>query len=542
MNELPSHDSILAQTHCFNREAGISNLILRRATIEDMRMIYTWRNIPEIISLGKTQRPVEWDEHRKWFQEVVMGDNHLLLVVSLGGKPIGQVRFDRLNDHSCEVSVLLLPQYTGRGLGVLALKHACWEAFARMDIKEIVATIRQDNRRSVSAFRKAGFDFVKQSRVDALPRHAMCNVLRARHPGEVPHNRITQGLLEIQAMASTVRSGQWGSGPRVAELEVALAKVAEVRHAVCVGSGTAALRLTLKGLGVRPGDGVLVPAYSCVALPSAALACGASPAPVDVTPHDWNLNCSQAKSMIVTVSPPTGANRIAAAIVVNTFGVPAAIEQMLDLGIPIIEDCAHGFGIHVNGKALGGRTHAAVLSFYATKLIAAGEGGAILTNSAELAEFARSWRDNNDQPPDGTRLNDKMNDLEATLALCQLQRLKDMLASRQSLAKRYDELLSPEANRTGAFLLPCISEIRVWYRYAVEMLQLPGRDVVENLMRYRIHAAEPVTDWRSASAPTCPTADRAYRHVVSLPLYPTLSDEEQMRVVHAFLGVCREVA
>lgn len=539
MSKLVSRGPTLARTHRSNRGTDISDLILRRATIDDMQMIFGWRNIPEIVSLGKTQRPVDWDEHRTWFQEVVTGDNHLLLVVLLAGKPIGQVRFDRLKDHSCEVSVFLSPEFTGRGLGVLALKHACWEAFAKMDIEEVVATIRRGNRRSISAFKKAGFNFMKQPRINTRPRHL---VLRARHPSDIPHNRITQGLLEVRAIAKTVRSGQWGSGPKVAELEATLAKAAEVRHVVCVGSGTAALRLTLKGLGTRPGDRVLVPAYSCVALASAVLACGASPVPVDVTPHDWNFDSSQAKSVIETTPPGRGGGRMATAIGVHTFGVPAAIEQMMDSGIPIIEDCAHGFGIHVNGKVLGGRAHASVLSFYATKLIGGGEGGAILTDSAELAEFARSWRDNNDQPPDGTRLNDKMNDLEATLALCQLQRLKDMLATRQRLAKRYDELLSPEANRTGPFLLPDVSETRVWYRYAVEMSQLPARDVVERLLRYGIHAAQPVTDWRPSSAPACPTADRAYRHIVSLPLYPTLSHEEQTRVAHAFLEVCREDA
>ena len=103
---------------------------------------------------------------------------------------------------------------------------------------------------------------------------------------EVVHNRLTYSDLEVEAVARTVRSGYWASGLRVTELEHALAKLGGVKHAVGVASGLAALRLVLKGLGVKPGDRVLVPAYSCVALANATLACGATPVPVDITPQD----------------------------------------------------------------------------------------------------------------------------------------------------------------------------------------------------------------------------------------------------------------
>ena len=158
-----------------------SQLTLRGATMDDVRMIFAWRNIPELAEMGRTQRPVGWEEHLSWFQRVLTDGNHLLLIVLLGQEPIGQVRFDLVKDRSCEVSISLLPQYTGRGLGVLALEHACWEAFARMAVDEIVAVIRKDNQRSISAFKKAGFDFVQRSDTDALV------VLHVRHPADVPH-------------------------------------------------------------------------------------------------------------------------------------------------------------------------------------------------------------------------------------------------------------------------------------------------------------------------------------------------------------------
>ncbi len=138
-------------------------LTFRTATIEDAYMIFTWRNLPEMIVLGRTQRPVKWEEHYRWFRRVLMSGNHVLLIVLLGREPIGQVRFDRLENRSCEVSIYLLTQYTGRGLGVKALKYACREAFTRMGVEEVIAVIREDNQRSISAFQKAGFSFVHEA-------------------------------------------------------------------------------------------------------------------------------------------------------------------------------------------------------------------------------------------------------------------------------------------------------------------------------------------------------------------------------------------
>ena len=183
---------------------------------------------------------------------------------------------------------------------------------------------------------------------------------------------------------------------------------------------------------------LLVPAYSCVALANATLACGAEPVPVDVMASRWNVGSIELEKQAVQAG-------VKAAIVVHTFGLPAQIGAAQQRRIPVIEDCAHAFGKKDSGKPLGGHGDISVLSFYATKLIAAGEGGAVLTRSVALAEFVREWRDYGDQPPDGTRLNDKMTDLEATLALCQLDRLGEMLSARQRLAERYHQALSGTA-------------------------------------------------------------------------------------------------
>jgi perosamine synthetase len=221
--------------------------------------------------------------------------------------------------------------------------------------------------------------------------------------------------------------------------------------------------------------------------------------------------------------------------------MPVEIDEIIGGGVPVIEDCAHGFGIAVGGKWLGSRARVGVLSFYATKLIGAGEGGAILTDSREIADYVRSARDYGDQPAAAHRMNDKMNDLEASLVLIQLNRLSELISARETIARRYINMLSsPSVGRR--YRLPTDSKERVWYRFVVEMLTGSAETLVEGLQCSGIQVSIPVTDWRPAGSLHSPVADRAYRQLVSLPLYPTLTPNEQDCVVKSFLKVCEDSA
>ena len=350
---------------------------------------------------------------------------------------------------------------------------------------------------------------------------------------DVPHNRLTFGEDEIEAVARAVRSGQWAEGPRVAELEGELARWAGVPHCVCVASGMAALRLALGALKISAESKVLVPAYSCVALANACLFWSATPIPVEIEYTAWNLDSGACVEAIKQHEPE-------AVIAVNTFGYPADLSFRQRSSIPVIEDCAHGFGLEVDGKPLGSRSEIGILSFYATKLLGGGEGGAVLTESAAIAEFVRSSRDYADQAASAHRMNDKMNDLEAALVLAQLRRLPEMIARREELALRYIECLSSSYAAGNTFRLPESSAKRIWYRFAVEFSQVSADLVLERLREEGVDAVRPVTDWRPRTSPSCPVADRAYRQLLSLPLYPTLTDEEQEHVVRSFLKIVKE--
>jgi perosamine synthetase len=483
-------------------------------------MLFEWRNLPYIVSRGSLNRTVTWDEHREWLQRSLQdGEQRRLFIIEHEETPIGQVRFDRLGERACAISAYVLEGFAGRGLGTAAIHAGCAAIFADWPVAEIVAQVRHDNPAGLAAFLKTGF----LRRTATLAEHD--ELVRVRRPdfGDpaqrmVPHNRLTHGLAEEQAAARCVASGRWAMGPGVARLEARLAELAPGRHAVAVASGLAALRLALRAVGVVTGDRVLVPAYSCVALADAVLAVGGEPVAMDVDAERYNLDVAAARAQIE--------RRPKAAIVVHTFGARAAVEAARAWGIPVIEDCAHGFS-----AGLGVLGDVSVLSFYATKLIGAGEGGAVLTRSPDTAAWLRAERDYTDRAPAPERNNDKPTELAAVLALCQLDRLPELVARRRELAARYHRLLAPLAR--DRFALP-VDEERIWYRYVIALGRHVAADVVSDLARLGVGAAEPVCDWRPVpERARQPVATWAYRHALSLPLYPTLTSGEQDQVVAA---------
>jgi len=488
----------------------------------DAELLFNWRNDPEIVGLGKTKSPVTWEEHTRWLVSILNNPRHLIFKIAIDGSPAGQVRFDQSGNGDVEVSIYLLAQHRHRGLGTQALKEACWRAFRYFRTSHIVATVQKANQTSARLFTAAGF--TRQ----AATNDEMFDYWRLQ---PVPHNRLTIDETYSAAIAATVMSGRWSAGPRVEELERRLSEMAGVATATCVSSGSSALRLALLSVGVKEGDRVLVPAYSCVALPNAVLACEAIPVPVDVDPESWQLDPKSAQKAAAKTAP-------AAIIAVNMFGGSAPIDALKALRVPVIEDCAHAFGISVDGRRLGARGDVAIMSFHATKLIAAGEGGAVLSDSTDVARFVRQYRDYADQPPSRLRQNDLMTDLEATLGLCQLKQLDGMIALRQERASRYLERLSAYAGRTGSFRLPVSDQLHARYRFVIELGSMTAEKAIKELDVFGIGAAQPVDCWLPITTPDVTVARRAFKSALSLPLYPTLSFAELDRVSDALVRVC----
>jgi RimJ/RimL family protein N-acetyltransferase len=130
---------------------------LRPATIEDAEAVFLWRNSPFIVARGSFQKTVAWEEHLQWFRETVVGSQRKMLIVLVNGEPVGQVRFDRVDDDTMAISVYLIETHTGRALGVDAIRKGCDMQFRDSSVATIMACVREDNGAALSGFRKAGF-------------------------------------------------------------------------------------------------------------------------------------------------------------------------------------------------------------------------------------------------------------------------------------------------------------------------------------------------------------------------------------------------
>jgi len=132
-------------------------ITLRPAMMQDVETVFAWRNSPFIVARGSFQKTVTWEEHLQWFRETVTGSQRKMLIVLVNGQPVGQVRFDRVDDDTMAISVYLIEGHTGRGFGVDAIHVGCDILFSDSSVARVVACVREDNVEAQSGFCKAGF-------------------------------------------------------------------------------------------------------------------------------------------------------------------------------------------------------------------------------------------------------------------------------------------------------------------------------------------------------------------------------------------------
>lgn len=248
---------------------------------------------------------------------------------------------------------------------------------------------------------------------------------------------------EISAVTAVLRSGRLSIGPELAVFEQALARVHDVSDAVAVSSGTAALHLALVALGIGPGDEVIVPSFTFVAIANAVAQVGAAPVFAEIDAATLNLDPASAERAITP--------RTRALIAVHTFGVPAELDALADLAkrheLALIEDACEAIGARFDGRPVGGLGRVAALGFYPNKQITTGEGGALLTNDAALAARFRRLRNQGRDASAGwldhaeTGYNYRLSELACALGRVQLARLDEILMNRAEAARRYDDLL-----------------------------------------------------------------------------------------------------
>jgi dTDP-4-amino-4,6-dideoxygalactose transaminase len=352
------------------------------------------------------------------------------------------------------------------------------------------------------------------------------------------------GEAEEQAVIDVLRSGALSLGPRVPEFERAFAERVGARHASAVSSGTAALHLALRAVGVSEGDEVVTSPFSFVASANAIVYERATPVFADIDPVTLNIDPDAAAAAI------TG--RTTALLPVHIFGYPADLPALEAHGLPIVEDACEALGAHyADGTPVGGRGHPATFAFYANKQLTTGEGGMLTMGSAEHKERVDSERNQGRAPNmdwlDHDRLgfNYRLTDIACAIGLAQLERLDDMLAARARVAGWYREALGG----TG-IELPCPdtgAERRGWFVFVVQLPRGVDRaDVIEGL-RERGVASKPYLPaihlmsyyreafgHREGEFPVC--EDVAARSV-ALPFFPAMTEGQVAEVADALVAV-----
>jgi perosamine synthetase len=357
---------------------------------------------------------------------------------------------------------------------------------------------------------------------------------------------------DIQSVLSVLRSGRLALGPYLGEFERAMAGYVGVKHAVAVSSGTAALHLIVRALGLGPGDEVLVPSFTFAASVNAILFEGATPVFVDAEPDTYNLDPADVERMITP--------RTRAIMVVDVFGHPAdwdAIERIAARhGLRVIDDSCEALGAEYRGRKLGQLGDAGAFAFYPNKQITTGEGGILVTDSDEIAEIARSLA-NQGRGAMGAWLeherlgyNYRMDEMSAALGVSQLRRVESFLEKRARVASLYSERISALEGVRPPVVRP---DVRMsWFVYVVALAEGLDRDPVMRALEKRgvpargyfspIHLQPYIRERFGDLSGTLPVTEAIATRTVAIPFHNNLSEAEIDRVVAALHDAIREQA
>jgi len=351
---------------------------------------------------------------------------------------------------------------------------------------------------------------------------------------------------EIEAVAATLRSGWLTTGPRTAELEARMRDYLEVKHVLAVSSGTAALHLSLVALGVGPGDEVITTSLTWPATANVIVHTGATPVFADIRDDTLNIDTDSVRSLIN--------ERTKAIMPVDLYGQPADLDDLMALGLPVVEDAAHAAESRHRGRKVGAICDLTCFSLYATKNIAAGEGGLISTNRDDLAEaiddlrvMRRGHGSTYDIAVPGYKAN--LSDVLSSIALVQLDKIEEHAEIRKRHVAIYEEGIAgldgveavgrnPRDRHANHLFV-----VRVTFADRDAVQQALGEENIGTSIHFLpVHRLSAYRDRLAPHQPPLPVTERAGDEVLSLPLSPAHSDDDVRDAVAALHRVHARLA
>lgn len=385
-------------------------------------------------------------------------------------------------------------------------------------------------------------------------------------PTLLPYGRHLVDESDIQAVVSALRSDWLTTGPRVEQFERAVADYVGARFAVAVSSGTAALHAAVAAAGLGPGDEVITSPLTFVASANCAIYVGARPVFADVRDDTLTLDPRCVAERV------TGRTR--AVIPVDFSGQPADLDAIRDIaarhGLVVIADAAHSLGATYRGRRVGTLADMTVFSTHPVKHVTTGEGGVVTTDNETLAERLRRFRNHGITSEARTRqtagdwwyevvelgYNYRLTDVQCALGISQLSKLERWLSRRREIAARY----SRELADLPALRVPTVRDDRVssWHLYVVRVRRAAlsegiGREAVFRALRaenigVNVHyipvTLHPFYRSRGHAPGDYPIAEAAYEELITLPIFPAMTDTDVddviaavRKVVHAYAHV-----